>query len=280
MFVLFLMVLVCFIFNVFSCNIFIWWSTFLIMTLLFVLINKSNYSFHGLLNYFVIQEFLGLVFLLLNFSYFQLFVLFLKVGVSPFHFWIFSVVNSIYGWGVLWFLTFQKLPFFPVILYFLDFSFYFVILLGIFVCYFQLFVLKSYKSLLVISSTESFNWIIFLAFFSIFNGFLFFCYYIVLMFFLIEYSSKKNQDFFSWELVLLFMNIPLSLNFFIKIFSFISLLDVSSFVFLFVLFLMFLSMLCFGFWLVNMSTKFYFYNVLNFNSFYFFIYPVMFLCLI
>lgn len=126
------------------------------MTLVFIYLNKFT-SVSSIVSYFIIQEFLGLIFLLLNYRVFQFFILVFKVGMAPFHFWIFSVLSSSRGYVVLWFLTFQKLPFIPVLLYFLNSRYFYFLIIGIFFCYFQIFITKSYKSMLIISSTESFN---------------------------------------------------------------------------------------------------------------------------
>ena len=57
----------------------------------------------------------------------------------------------------MWFLTFQKLPFFSVLILLGGLEFVFLILFGVFLCYSQIFVTKRYKNLFVLSSTESFN---------------------------------------------------------------------------------------------------------------------------
>lgn len=93
--------LLLFLLNLFTCNLVFWWSVFLAITILFIFINKSNGSISAILNYFVIQEFLGLVFLLLNFYLVQFVILIIKVGIAPFHFWVFSVVNSLSGFSMI-----------------------------------------------------------------------------------------------------------------------------------------------------------------------------------
>nr|BAT21234.1 NADH dehydrogenase subunit 2 [Rhabditophanes sp. KR3021] len=273
------MVMLLFILNCFISNIIVWWSSFLLMTIMFILINKVNLSFSSLMNYFIIQETAGMLFLLLNFTMLQFLVILLKIGVAPLHFWIFSITNNLYGQGVIWFLTFQKLPFFPIILYLLQNSYLYLFIIGIMFCYFQLFSLKNYKNMLVLSSTESFNWIILISISSFFSSLMFFLYYFFIMIFMLDYNNKKDSSFYNWETVLVFMNLPLSITFFIKIFSLISVFQYNSFIVLLILFLMFLSMLSFGFWLVNISTKFYFEQLNNKVSYYFIIFPLMFLCL-
>lgn len=155
------------------------------MTLLFVSLNKSLSSYTALFNYFVLQERLGLLFLLFVGGYIQLLLLLLKVGVAPFHFWIFRVLNSVYGFNLVWFLTFQKLPFIFVIVQFITGLVLFVFLLGLILCLIQMFLVKNFKNLLILSSTESFNWVILGLVISFFRVLFLFVYYFLLMIFLI-----------------------------------------------------------------------------------------------
>ena len=138
-------------------NVIVWWRIFLLMTLLFVGLNKGLISYRSLFNYFVLQESLGLIFLMLRFGYIQLLLLLLKIGVAPLHFWIFRVINSVYGFNLIWFLTFQKLPFLLILLQLLFGHVLLLFLLGLVVCILQILLTKSYKNLLALSSTESFN---------------------------------------------------------------------------------------------------------------------------
>nr|BAV78678.1 NADH dehydrogenase subunit 2 [Steinernema litorale] len=239
--------------NMISSNILIWWSGFLLMTLIFVVLNKSLYCYSSLLNYFIIQEVLGLFFLVSNLSVLQFFVLLMKTGVSPLHFWIFSVTNSLYGWGVMWFLTFQKMPFFPVLLSLMSSGYFYFIILGVVFCYLQLLIMKNYKNLIIVSSTESFNWVLMLGFMSLVNSYFLFFYYVILMIFLLPYFTNMSSNSTSWLLVLVFLNMPFTFTFFIKLISLSLLLGYSGLVFLLILFMMFLSMLSFSFFLVNMS---------------------------
>lgn len=109
--------------------------------------------------------------------------------------------------------------------------------------------------MMIISSTESFNWVILTSFLSVINVVYLFFYYIVLMIFLMPLFNSKDLNFINWETLLVFLNVPFSVSFFIKIFSLGELLKLDSMFMLFLLFLMFLSMMCFSLWLVNMSVK-------------------------
>lgn len=65
------------------------------------MLNKGLKSYSGLFNYFVIQESLGLLFLMFSFGLFQLLILMLKIGMAPFHFWVFRVTNSVFGFNLI-----------------------------------------------------------------------------------------------------------------------------------------------------------------------------------
>nr|UDL72603.1 NADH dehydrogenase subunit 2 [Paramacropostrongylus typicus] len=260
MFVIFLSLL-----SVLVNNILIWWSIFFLMTLVFVALNKSINSYSSLFNYFVMQESLGLVFLMFSYGYFQLLVVMFKIGMAPFHFWIFSVTNGVFGFNLMWFLTFQKLPFLLIFLQMMVSKLVFVLMLGLFFCLFQMLLMKTYKNLLILSSTESFNWITLGFMMSFFNILFIFVYYFVLMVMVIPKFELFNvSNFIGWETMLIFMNLPFSVNFFVKIFSLSEIFKVQSFSFLFLLLMMFFSALSLGFWLINLSTKF--YNIFKYSK--------------
>ena len=126
----------------------------------FVLLNKIQGEFRNSLNYFLLQEFLGFIFLVFITTFLQYILLMMKVGIRPFHFWVLSVFLNLDNYMLLWFLTFQKLPFVPVLFLLFKFVFYFIIFLGVVFCYIQLINIKNYKVILVLSSTESFNWLL------------------------------------------------------------------------------------------------------------------------
>lgn len=226
------------------------------MTLLFVILNKGLMSYRSLFNYFILQESLGLIFLMLSFGYIQLLILLLKIGVAPLHFWIFSVMNGVFGFNLMWFLTFQKLPFLLILLQLIVGSVIFFILLGLLICILQMLLTKSYKNLLILSSTESFNWVVLGFLISFIRVFFLFIYYFMLMVFLIpKFEFLGVKTFLGWETALVFMNLPFSVNFFVKILALSEVLKVYRFVVVLLLFIMFLSVLSLGFWLVNLSVK-------------------------
>ena len=143
--------------NLLTNNILLWWRVFIIITLTFVLLNKIQGDFGNSLNYFLLQEFLGFLFLIFFSTLLQYVLLIMKIGIRPFHFWITSVFLNLENFILMWFLTFQKLPFLPVLILIFKFFFIYLIILGVVFCYFQLINIKNYKVIIALSSTESFN---------------------------------------------------------------------------------------------------------------------------
>nr|YP_009024226.1 NADH dehydrogenase subunit 2 [Oesophagostomum columbianum]AGL61168.1 NADH dehydrogenase subunit 2 [Oesophagostomum columbianum] len=254
-------------------NILVWWSIFLLMTLIFVMLNKKVNSYSSLFNYFVMQESLGLLFLMFSVGYFQLLIVMFKIGMAPFHFWIFSVMDSVFGFNLMWFLTFQKLPFLLIFLQLMIDKLIYLLIIGLVFCLFQMLLMKSYKNLLILSSTESFNWITLGFIMSFLNVLFIFVYYFFLMVMIIPKFELLNvNNFVGWETMLIFMNLPFSVNFFVKIFSLSEILKSYSFSFLLLLFMMFFSALSLSFWMVNLTTKF--YMIFKYNkSFFLFLVP-------
>lgn len=261
-------------------NLIVWWRIFLLITIIFILLNKSNKSYRSIFNYFVIQESLGLIFLVFSGGVFQFFIILIKIGVAPLHFWVFNVTNNIVSYSLMWFLTFQKLPFLVILLQMFWFSSFYLLLFGLFLCYLQMFVMKRYKNLLIISSTESFNWIILGLFFSFLNSLYLFLYYFVLIVLLINKFSKQSYNFVGWETVLVFLNIPFRVSFFVKIFSLREILKFDRFGTLFLLFIIFLSVLSFSYWLINIRMKNNTHNQVNNKFIFFIVMPIMLISII
>lgn len=203
------------------------------------------------------QESLGLLFLIFSFRYFQLIILIFKIGMAPFHFWIFRVTNRVFGFNLIWFLTFQKLPFLLIFLQIMVGSLVFLLMVGLFFCLFQMLLVKTYKNLLILSSTESFNWITLGFLISFLNVLFIFVYYFVLIIIVIPKFEVFNViNFVGWETMLIFINLPFRVNFFVKIFSLSEIFKIYSIWVLLLLFIMFFSVLSLSFWIVNLRTKF------------------------
>ena len=236
--------------NFLRINLLIWWSVFIIITLTFIFLNKIQGDFSNSLNYFLLQEFLGFLFLIFFSMFIQYIILIIKVGISPFHFWVVSVFLNLDNYMLIWFLTFQKLPFVPVLLLLFKFIIFFLILLGILFCYFQLINIKNYKTILVLSSTESFNWLIIGLIIGIWGFFLFTFYYLFSIIFLLNYQIIFNWINYFLEFFLVFLNIPLSFSFFLKIFILNLRIRFLGLSIIFLIIIIFLSSLSFINWFV------------------------------
>lgn len=89
-----------------------------------------------------------------------------------------------------------------------------------------------------------------------FNTFYLFIYYFVLIVLLIsKFSKTRGYNFINWETTLVFLNIPFRVSFFVKIFSLREIFKYDRFFTLFLLFTIFLSVLAFRFWLINLRMK-------------------------
>lgn len=65
------------------------------MDLVFIFIGKESGRYGCLLNYFVLQERLALLFLVVIVSFVQRVVVMTKIGLAPFHYWLFVVVGGL-----------------------------------------------------------------------------------------------------------------------------------------------------------------------------------------
>ena len=236
-------------------NLLFWWRIFLLITLIYLFLGKSSSSFTRIINYFVIQEFLGFLFLVFSGGLLQYLVLLLKGGVAPLHFWIFSVVGRVDSYVIIWFLTFQKMPFLPILVFLYRGVLFLFLLLGVVFCYLQIYILKSRKLIFVISSTESFSWILLGSIMGLWRILIFGLYYFFNIFFLISYLGSTGFEFLRLETFLVFLNLPLSVSFYLKIFMLNRVFFIFDFYLLFVLLLIFLSSLCLIFWFLNYSLK-------------------------
>nr|NP_694903.1 NADH dehydrogenase subunit 2 [Brugia malayi]AAN17804.1 NADH dehydrogenase subunit 2 [Brugia malayi] len=195
----------------------VWWSVFVICTFVFVFLTIGGGSTSCLVNYYVIQEVCGYYFLVFDSWKFQFFFLMLKSGSAPFHFWLFSVLSNLKGWSILWFLTLQKLPYFVVLLNFCSDFFFLFLFFGMIFCYVHFFLLRNFLDMVVIGSTESFNWLLLLGMFSFNEVFVLFFFYYFVMFLIISYIYNSGINFISLEMLMIFFNVPLSLTFFLKV---------------------------------------------------------------
>lgn len=253
------LVLFLFFFSIFIKSLLIFWRVFLILTIIFIFLIKLEGNQLSLLNYFILQEILGLIFIFLNIIFFQSIFIIIKLGVSPFHFWIFSILNSLSLNLIYWFLTFQKIVYLIVLINF-KIMFFFLIF-GILVCFFQVLFIYDYLKIFLVNLTERMSWLLMLFRLRILDSLLLAIYYLfLLIFFIKKRLSKKNKN---WFLIFFFLNVPLRFNFFLKIF-FLSHFSKRFFlVFFFLLFIIILRFLGFIKILINRRLGFNYLKLLN-----------------
>nr|YP_010618319.1 NADH dehydrogenase subunit 2 [Clavinema parasiluri]WAX01697.1 NADH dehydrogenase subunit 2 [Clavinema parasiluri] len=234
-------------------NVLVWWSVFVISVFIFIWMCKFYGSLVGMVNYFVVQEGAGLLFLFFSGSVVQFFSLMVKSGLSPFHFWIFSVGLDLKSYMMMWFLVVQKLPFIPVILGVFDFCYFLILILGLLVCHFQYLVLNSDSSMLMISSTESFGWLVLILCWSYYSFILMVCVYMLMMVVVVGVLGGLGlSGNLGWDSVIVFMNFPLGLVFILKYYV-ISLVSCCSFVILILFFSVVMAYMCLMFWMISVS---------------------------
>ena len=200
----------------------------------------------SVVQYYLIQEICGYFFLLLG-GYLSFFILMLKCGAAPLHFWIFSVVGALRGFVLVWFLTVQKLPYFFVMVGFCSGLFFYFLFMGAVFCYFQFFFLRYWSNMVLVVSTESFNWLLLLSVFvSRRVFFLSFIYYLVILL-IIGFSSGVKNNYLGWEMVIIFFNVPFCVTFLLKILVLVFSLGFNYF---FLVFLFFMPLISLGvtFW--------------------------------
>nr|BAV81413.1 NADH dehydrogenase subunit 2 [Litomosoides sigmodontis] len=195
----------------------VWWSIFVVCTFFFVFFIKNVGSYNYLVSYYIVQEVCGYYFLVFDSWKLQFMFLMLKCGCAPFHFWLFSVISGIDKWFVLWFLTIQKLPYLFVLVNFCSDFFFFIIFFGMVVCYLQFFLLRGYRDMLLVISTESFNWLLLVGLFS-FNELFFYVFFYYFIFFLVVfYVYDCDYGSLSYEILFVLFNVPMSITFFLKV---------------------------------------------------------------
>lgn len=256
----------------------IWWRVFVVCTFFFVFLFKLV-GFGCLVNYYVIQEVCGYYFLVFDNWKFQFLILILKSGSAPFHFWLFRVLSGMKGWFVMCFLTLQKLPYFFVLVNFCSDFFFCFLFFGLLFCYLHFFLVRSYFDVLVLSSTESFNWLLFLGIFSFNDSFFLVFFYYFVMFLVISYVCSFGVfSFFVLEMVIVFFNVPMSITFFLKVLLFFSSVVFVGFYYLFLLFFMVLMSLSVGYLFFLFSMRVYNIGFKYYDYFFYVLFCVGFFC--
>lgn len=105
-----------------------------------------------------------------------------------------------------------------VLIVLLSIVFVYIVVVGFFVAFFQLFVSKDYYLVLVLNSTESFGWILLGVVAGVFRGVILFLYYFLAGLLLLPFSGGSYDVNFGWLTTLIYINIPLGVRFFVKLF--------------------------------------------------------------
>lgn len=192
----------------------LYWAVFVSMTIVFSFyMQLFSVSSVVVYNYVLLQEFLGLFFLLNYFSWLPVFSLLFKLGVSPFQYWVFYLVPFFSPSLLLWFLIFHKFVFLPLLLI-LIFNISTFLFLGIFLVQLQFLGIRSFFSLVVLSSIESFSWLLLLSIFSVISWWLLSFLYIFSLFVLL--GGMFRSGYLSFPLVFLLVSFPSTINFILK----------------------------------------------------------------
>ncbi len=184
-------------------------------TLVFLSLLKQKY--YSLLNYFIVQELGGILFLILRISTLSVWFIFLKVGVSPLHFWVFSVVSSLKDWILVWFNSIQKLPYLSPLFLLFFYSSLITLLIGSLIILHQLILVKRFYLILTLSSIESFNTLLIYSQEDSFSSLIIIIIYWFLNWFILSFNSL-NSSLLTVEIVLWMIRFPLGLSFIFKFF--------------------------------------------------------------
>nr|YP_010133170.1 NADH dehydrogenase subunit 2 [Enterobius vermicularis]BAV82705.1 NADH dehydrogenase subunit 2 [Enterobius vermicularis] len=262
-------------------NYIVWWGLFLVMDLFFVFLCKlEGCSYSSVINYFIFQEFLGLVFLIVSgWGVIQGVVVMCKMGLLPFHYWLLTVIDGLSGWVLFWFLTGQKLPYMGILVVLASYVFIVLVFLGFVMVYLQFFVIKDYFMILVLSSTESFNWFFLGVLMNLFSGLVLFLFYFLAGLLLLPFWSGVSKVNYGWLTTLIYINIPLGVSFLVKMFVLGLAVNYLFLFLLFVMVLMYMSFMSIFSWFMLMSFEVVLEEV-KVDGFIFMIFALIFLLLI
>lgn len=128
-----------------------------------------------------------------------------------------------------------------------------MLVLGFFMCFFHLYVVKDYKLMLILVSCESFNWIMICYIFSVVSGLLLFLYYFFFRVLIIPVFSRFFEVDFEWLVVIVYINVPLGVSFFVKVLTLSVVMPSLGFWVVLVFFLIFMNFISIMVWLIKKS---------------------------
>lgn len=173
-------------------------------------------SYMGAVIYYVVQEFTSLLFLLAYGSAVCRVILLVKLAVSPFHWWILEAArnfNQLYL--VAWSMSFQKLPYLPVLGMFWRPRLTYVVLFGIMLVRLQVLAEQSSYKFFLIASTVSTGWICLFLGQRLWRGLICSISYLILSFY--YYCPLNRPCGVDASSILAFFNAPVSGVFLAKV---------------------------------------------------------------
>nr|QJQ35665.1 NADH dehydrogenase subunit 2 [Acrobeloides varius] len=201
-------------------NFIIWWCIFIIFTMVGLLKLKLNSSsINSIFYYFLIQEMLGLLFMMNFSSFFQLFIFFMKGGFAPFHFWMVKVLHISSWFSFSWMLTIQKMPYYFIVMMFWNWSWFLWVLMGSLVPLLQSLLVKSVWYQIFLLLTSSGNNMLMLIWFEPLMCVYTLPFYLIFMNYMMNGLSNQGLIGITYEFIFLLMSFPGGLPFYIKLFS-------------------------------------------------------------
>lgn len=237
-------------------------------------INEVN-IFSQCLYYFIIQSFCSIIFLLVVsfdtlffYNIFMIIVIILKLGVSPFFFWVFKICNYLSSFMLFFILNFQKIP---LLFFFFSFDPRLImsfIIFNMFVGAILLLKRKRLVEFLVSSRVCFFNWFFFCVLWSILGLVLFFFKYIIFNFNFVGFKKfiyfYEIRTFFFLKIIItitFLIGVPPLIFFFYKFYILKSLSQLSRFNFVLISWIF--SLIC-----IICYFNFFFFLIINKENFY------------
>lgn len=182
-----------------------------------------------LLKYFIIQEFAGIILGLLLLAGYQgiliNILLIIKLAVAPFHFWLITAIEHIRDLAFSWATTLQKLPAALILIQLMNPSTISLLALGTIYSVLHLFTITTAKGIILVSSTTTIGWILFLQAKNWISSAFILVAYLLLIILILTMTNRKSIET-SISLIITLLNWPLRIIFIIKATFFINLSDI------------------------------------------------------
>lgn len=199
-------------------NFVVWWALLIMCTMLGIMkLKVHGSSVYSMAYYYFIQEIVGILFILgLHYTY-QYVLLLVKGGFSPFHYWIFFIVKFMKGSSFLWILTWQKLPYYLLLIRHINQKILLVVLIGGVIPLFQSLFVYSIKVLYFLLLTSRGNRVLVLGGVYTVSIYLLVLFYLMMAYAIPGLVVERGIYFNGAELIFVLFGFPGSLPFFIKL---------------------------------------------------------------